>query len=145
MGKPKTEMAGSHSGFTFMVELRRPSLQHDFGIDLFSDGETLEITSLHGDRHPASIYNESVKQSLQLQPGYLILSANGVAGNAKKIWSEWQSKTEVNCEVCHPKCFPIQIERDGPLGIDVIHAQSGGGVSLVLDGILEGPLTRWND
>lgn len=141
---PKVDGVGNHPGFTFMAELQRHSLQDDFGIDLFSDGEALEINSLRSGRHAAASYNDSVKTSLQLQPGFLVLSVNGVAGDARRMWSEWQSQTRVSCEICHPSCFPIHFERDGPLGIDVIHSHTGVGVSLVLDGILDGPLALWN-
>merc|ERR1712217_662226 len=108
-------------------------------------GETFEITKIRGESSAASIYNRGVASDLRLQPGYLILSVNDVSGDSKRMWSEWRNKDAVKCEVCQPLRFPIRIDKSGPLGIDVIHSHRDVGVSLVLDGIVEGPFTQWNE
>jgi len=147
-GAPQAQSPGK--GETFLVTLKRPVTQNQvvdslFGVMLFYSDATTSLEIIDVDRENSSVmaYNKSAQKGRELLPGMLILAVNGVAESVTEMLTAWKETTEVNCVVCIPVEFPIQVIRvEGGMGIDVTHSSKGTG--LLIEGIQAGPVQKWN-
>lgn len=146
-GRPEAQ---SPSGETFLVTLHRPLVQAQvvdslFGITLFySDAaNSLEIIDVDVNNESVAAHCRSAPKGRQLEVGELILAVNGVSDSVALMLAAWKDTTEVNCVVCKPAEFTIEVIKiDGGMGIDVTHSTKG--CSLLIEGIQAGPVRTWN-
>lgn len=137
-------------GESFLVTLKRPVSETQvvdslFGVMLFySDAApSLEIIDVDNDNSSVMAYNRSAPKGRELFPGQLILAVNGVAESVTEMLTAWKESTEVNCVVCIPMEFPVEVIKvEGGMGIDVTHSSKG--TSLLIEGIQAGPVQKWN-
>lgn len=138
-------------GDTYLVTLQRTPQDDSkvvdslFGITLFySDATTcLEIIDVDETHESVKAYNAAAEAGRKLVPGHLILAVNGASDSVAVMLASWKESTEVNCVVCRPVEFTINVIKvEGGMGIDVTHSTKG--TSLLVEGIQAGPVLKWN-
>lgn len=145
----KSSEADRGGGETFLVTLKKDTddkeAESPYGVSLFySDVVSfLEIIDVDVNNPSVAAYNNSVEPRMKLQAGQLILAVNGIADSTAMMLAGWKDSAEVNCVVCWPTEFQINVSKsEGGMGIDVTHSKKGR--ALLVEGVHAGPVQRWN-
>mmetsp|Transcript_77112 Transcript_77112/g.218214 ORF Transcript_77112/g.218214 Transcript_77112/m.218214 type:complete len:341 (-) Transcript_77112:149-1171(-) len=132
--------AGPPHVFSAVVEKERKNkLGAEFDTQ---DGVMAQLIELK--EGPLLAYNDNVKPSHQLRPGDFIMEVNGTCGQAVKIVQRMKKEARLEMTVKRPQNFGIVLDKKGtgnPLGIDFLKPT---GRALLINGIAQGPLERWN-
>jgi len=132
-------IGGSNPEFTIAVE-RAAGASLGLNLDAL-DGTSLIISSVKAG--PIRLYNETVEDDLQLQPGDSIVGVNGSQGSAEALLERLKTDLALELTIRRPKVFSISIPRAyGPLGLQVEHAPSG--TSLLVKMVNPGLIKDWN-
>lgn len=143
----KVKMAGQEYPIPLAQEVTckvRRVLEKPIGIDLdLQDGISAYVIGIK--EGPFLSYNDTVKPEEQLRVGDFITRVNGVNGTSGKILEQLMRNTTLEVTIRRPMEFNIFIDRTDlkePLGIGV--TRSPIGTSVLITGIMEGPVSEWN-
>merc|ERR1719210_2878061 len=109
-----------------------------------SGAKAIYVCSLASGDSPIATANAGAPEGQRLRSGDFVFAVNGVSGDLTSMMKELQATTTIEFSVRRPFRLDVSINRRGSsVGCGITY-DANTGVSLVIESINEGCISKWN-